>query len=181
MTRREELENTMEELEGITERHKEQLTNVIEELNRLTAQEDTLLNITLPNQPYYYVDVDIDGNLVVRSYINRENSYSRNILYSGRGFRTRKEAEDEIRRITVRAKLEKVARSGNRNKKLIMCAEQALYYIFYNTFTCELAQQEIEFRSMPAGTIVCEDDNFLEEALKVISRKDLEWFCQNEQ
>ena len=57
MTRREELENTIKELEGITECHKEQLTNVIEELNRLTAQEDTLLNITLPNQPYYYVDL----------------------------------------------------------------------------------------------------------------------------
>ena len=181
MTRREELENTMKELEGITEHHKEQLTKVTEELKRLNAQEDTLFNATLPNQSYYYVDVDIDGNLVVRSYINRENSYSRNILYSGRGFRTRKEAEDEIRRITIRAKLEKVARCKNTDKKLLMHAERTLYYIFYNPRICKLIQDEIPLLSMPAGAIVCEDPNFLEEALKVIPREDLEWFCQSEQ
>ena len=174
MTRREELENTIKDL-------KEQLANVEKEMERLTTLEDTLFNIPLPRAPYYFVDVEINGNLVVRSYINTEDSFSKNILYSGRGFRTRQEAEDEIRRITVRAKLEKVARSGNRNKKLIMHTEQTLYYIFYNTCTCKLVQREIEFRSMPAGTVVCEDANFLEEALKVIPREDLEWFCQNEQ
>ena len=174
MTRREELENTIKDL-------KERLANLEKEMECQTVWEDTLFNTTSPNGSYYCVDVDLSGNLVVHSCVNREDRFSKNILYSGRGFRTEREAEDEIRRITIRAKLEKVARSGNRNKKLIMFAEQTLYYIFYNTFTCELAQQEVEYLSVPAGTIVCEDANFLEEALKVISRKDLEWFCQNEQ
>lgn len=174
MTRREELEHTIEKL-------KEQLANVEDEMRQLTTWEDVLFDYPSLNQSYYFVDVDLKGNLTVREGKNDGKSQVReNIMYSGRGFSTRQKAEDELRRINIRAKLEKVARYGNTNKKLIMRAEGPLYYIFYNQGWERLEQQVWHMLNIPAGTIVSEDPNFLDSALRVISREDLEWFCQNE-
>lgn len=62
-----------------------------------------------------------------------------------------------------------------------MRAEQPLYYIYYNQYARQLEQDETHMLSMPAGAIVCEDESSLEDALKVISREDLEWFCKDEE
>ena len=173
MTRREELEDIIEDLRS-------KLARAEGEMTLLTEREDDFFQCPFPGQLYYFVGVHVNGNLEVRSEVNKKDRYSRNVLYSGRGFRTEQEAKDEIRRMTIRSKLEKVARCRNENKKLRMRAEQTLYYIYYNPCTRQLEQDDIHMLNMPAGVIVCEDESFLDDALKVIPREDLEWFCQDE-
>ena len=124
MTRREELEDVIEKL-------KMALSEAEDEMRQLTTWEDAFFDYPLPCEDLYYVDLNHVGDLYARKCTDDYDSRTcRNIIYSGRGFRTKQEAEDEIRRMTIRSKLEKVARCRNENKKLRMRAEQTLYYIY---------------------------------------------------
>jgi hypothetical protein len=173
---------TKEELQEEIEQLKKKVQEVQDKLEIL-AESDNLNEVEYKPDvcgDYYYITDDNSVGLDTwcNSKLDTDRLLARNV------FEKREEAYVELKRTTVRRKLETLARHLNkehRNKIGMESVGSEAYHIYRSKYTDCFDFVMANVVNAPVGAIMCEDTSFLKKAIQYIGESDLIQFCRDEQ